>query len=1382
MQLRQSLRLLGMAVILGIPTAALGGLPDLIGTSLSVTPVYSPAHWGDPLSILGEVQNVGSSNAGPFNIGFFLATNQVFSSSAIVFGSQYIGGLNQNTFEIFWTIDIFGDFTVYLPDVNPMPGVTNYYIGMYVNTGNIVPESNTNNNVYFCATPLMLPSGLPHILATSSTPPYTNTTVTFSNVVNDGVGGDVASQTVTIVNDGSALAEITGVSLSGSTNFSITSIADSLQTSFVNPARLSPQNPHALQPFSQEVWVITIQFDPTTNGPLTGTLLITSSDTNNPTTSIVLSGTGAPVPQIALTTPTTLVNFGGQVVDGAGGFETTKDILIQNNGSGPLTVNPNGISLLTGTQFSIVSITSSTQGIITPAAGGTIADNGMETWDIQVTFDPGAVGVFNDALQILSNDPKQPTFIVSLQGQGLNPAQLMASDSAGVIGSRTEVFPSLDASGQKQAVTNILLQNYGGVPLIIPTNGLSFIGTTNYDISTNYGLNVSGAGTTTVNGNYAYAGSVPWLEIRLDPVLGIVITVVFSNSYTNAAYSFYFDPLTTSGGLKNTNGSMVYTTTDPSYLTGWLTNNASGISPVPTVTVNSNLITLVTNNISVTCPFFVSNIVSSTAGVINLLTNSAQIAPNTNETWTVTLVFDPAMAGTLTNTLSIYASNLLTQTTFVAASVSVSGQGLDRPSLVVSNSLSSANGLVMNFGNVLNDGSGGTMGTATLTLSDQGTRPLVISQTGLTLSGGAGFSIGTIYSSQRGIINLSTNSSTIAPTNSEIWTVPITLDPTANGISTATLTIASNDAQSPTQVALSGTGMTPTITLNTPANQLNVSAGAVYNFTWQTTYPIASATITLYLDTDLNPTSGLMPIATGLPITAGSSYAWHVDPAFIGTNYHVYATITDGSVSNGSYAPGNLKIDPVTDFQFLSSITVTNASYVYQYVYNGTSYTGTNQLALGANVVNITNGTAINQVIITRVPSLSQVNAVQYNQLSQVTTTTNANGIVTTLTYDPMGRLVRRQSSNGAVVTYTYNPLGQRTSMTDYTGTTYYGWDDLGRLTAITNGAGLVLSYEYDLAGQETAIVYPGGERIQYTYDNAGRLSTVTNVTHNLAFQYSYDPATGQITKLTRPNGIETDYSYDGMGRLTNILHKTSTGLVAQYGYTLDAMGKATLLTTTLPGVTKLEQYGYDYFDRLTNVIYGDNGVINANDLSISYTYDGNGNRLTMTTRTNNAVTEIRYYNYGSENRLLTVTNQNGVSLDAYTYDPAGNRIQKVTTNSVVLYNYDERNLMTSYVDTTNQITYTCNGDAQRVSQTVNGSLTTYINDPNRSLFEVVQERNSLGTVTASYTFGLTRLATWNGSTATFELTDRLGSVRLVTDSNGTVIQSYNYYTFGTLR
>ena len=973
-------------------------------------------NWGNgsSMSVQLSIANFGSSAySGSFNVAFYLSRDTTITNS----DDYLLGKLTWNTSVISGGYMLPGSAygavaNIPLPSANPFTGnPTNFYVAMWVDCDNQVAESNKSNNknqgagLDRDASTIAITYAVPQILVTNSTAPYTNLTVNFSNVANDGPGNTVGAQTVTVFNTGSAFLTVSGVSLTGNTNFTLTSIVDSAQSRFIIPASL-PQSPLQIYPFGQETWVFNLQFDPTTNGPATGTLTITNNDPNTPVLNITLSGTGVAVPRIALTTPASLINFGGQVNDGAGGFQTTNDIFIQNNGSGTLTVSRNGISLLTGTQFSILSITSSTNGTISLTGGSkTIAPFGSETWDIKVRFDPLTVGVLNDSLKILSNDTNNPTFIVPLQGQGLNPAKLVVADAIGVISNRTEIFPGVDADGPglQQATTNLTLQNYGDVPIIIPTNGLRFNSTTQ---------------------------------------------------------------------------------------------------------------------------FLVGSIVSSTAGVINLLTNSAQLAPDTNETWTVTLVFDPAVAGTLTNTLSIYASNLLTQTTAVITNVPVNGTGLTRASLVVSNSISLTNNLAINFGTVLNDGTGGVEGLATLTLWNRGTTNLIIGQNGLTFSGGAGYSVVSVFSSTRGTVDLTSATiamRTIAPVQAEFWTVTLAFDPAANGLSSSTLSIASNDQQNPTtQIALTGTGATPNITLNTPASQLNVSADSLFTFTWQTTYPLTNALITLYLDANNNPAAGLMSIATGIQNGTGNSYTWQSSPVFIGTNYYVYATMTDGSVTGSNFAAGRLKIDPVGAFQFLSSIVATNASYVYNYAYNGVTYTGTNQLALGANVIYVTNGSAIYQIIITRVPLLAQVDAVQYNQLNQVSTTTNGNGIVTTLTYDQMGRLVRRQSSNGALVTYAYDVLGNRTNMTDYTGTTFYQWDDLNRLTAVTyskdnilgNADDLVLSYEYDLAGNKTAIVYPGGERIQYTYDNAGRISTVTNVTRNLAFKYSYNPANGQLTEI----------------------------------------------------------------------------------------------------------------------------------------------------------------------------------------------------------------------------------------------------------------------------
>jgi len=128
-----------------------------------------------------------------------------------------------------------------------------------------------------------------------------------------------------------------------------------------------------------------------------------------------------------------------------------------------VTVNKNGISLLNGTNFRVISVTSSTQGAINLATGpGTIAGGKTEVWNVVVQFAPVAFGVLNDGLQVASNDPKEPNFVASVQGMGLSPMQLQVLNSTGTSSIVAVAFPGVDADGpdKQQAATNILLRNY----------------------------------------------------------------------------------------------------------------------------------------------------------------------------------------------------------------------------------------------------------------------------------------------------------------------------------------------------------------------------------------------------------------------------------------------------------------------------------------------------------------------------------------------------------------------------------------------------------------------------------------------------------------------------------------------------------------------------------------------------------------------------------------------------------------------------------------------------------------------------------------------------------------------------------------------------------
>ena len=96
-------------------------------------------------------------------------------------------------------------------------------------------------------------------------------------------------------------------------------------------------------------------------------------------------------------------------------------------------------------------------------------------------------------------------------------------------------------------------------------------------------------------------------------------------------------------------------------------------------------------------------------------------------------------------------------------------------------------------------------------------------------------------------------------------------------------------------------------------------------------------------------------------------------------------------------------------------------------------------------------------------------------------------------------------------------------------------------------------------------------------------------------------------------------------------------------------------------------------------------------------------------------------------------------------------------------------------------IAYAYDQDGIRVSETVDGQETRFLVDEELSNGQVVVEYDALGLVKAAYVVGLTRISQDRDGIRKFYLTDGIGSVRLLTDTNGTVTDRYNYDAFGQL-
>ncbi|HEX3152970.1 MAG TPA: choice-of-anchor D domain-containing protein, partial [Gemmataceae bacterium] len=1248
-------------------------LPDLVGfdfrpsgfpTAYMHVEEASPS-WGDQIHIDYAYLNQGAGSTASsqtFSISLYLTTNSTinpatdFRLAHLVNSGFTVPAFNSGSFWI---------FTLTLPASNPLSPLTSgpFTLGAFIDADNTVAETNDSNNInQGTAKDLTTVNILsPAAVVTDSQGSSSDHAINFGSVVTDGVGNALTTQTVTLTDSAArSLLKVlqNGISLTAGTNFHIVNILSNKLSQTVNVAGGNS----LLAANSSEAWTIQLSFDPLATGSLTDTLKIQTDDPANPIINVALSGTGTPQSNLVVTNPSSqTLNFGNVAVDGAGGAKGTATVTLANNGSGPLNVSQNGITVAAG-PFAVTGIVSSTQGTINLATGPkTMAAGGAETWTVSLTFDPTATGLFQVPLTITTDAPLTPTVVVSLLGTGQTPQHLVVVPTSVAFGS----VPA-DGPGLQLATQTVTLTNTGQLPLQVNQNGMTLVTGTHFKIA---------------------------------------------------------------------------------------------------------------------------SVASSTQGVINLGSGPATLAGSSAETWTATLQFDPSAAGSLSDTFRIVSNDPATPT----LNVSLTGTGLDQPILVVTDSDTPNNDLIQGFPATLNDGTGGKSSLQTLTLTNIGTQPLVVSQNGITFTTGTNYQIVSVVSSTNGSINLAAGSGTIAIKSAETWTVTVRFDPLSNGTISDTLHIASNDPVHPTtNVALNGQGVVPTVAAIYPMQAVHVSASRAYRLTWNGVYVPGTGTVSLYYDTDRNSASGLVAIVSSLP-QKQSTYDWQVPAGLVGGTYTIYVKLQDGAVAAANYAAGSLTVDAANSDRLLSAPVTDTAAYSLSYAYNGTTYVAPYALSLGDNTLYPTGGGVTHEYHIFRAATLVDADSTAYDSLSKVTSTTDSNSQTITYTRDLLSRVTHVAYLDGTGVDYTYDASSNLLTMHDATGWQIYGYDVLNRLTSVTysptnninDPAALTIGYQYDLANRLVELDYPSGKRVLYGYDNAGKLTSVTEKNSgqsDLVTNYTYSATTGLLTTETRPNDTQTIYSYDSNGQLIDILHRrTSTqALVLQYHYTLDAANRRTLVVITTPSGTTAQAYAYDDLERLVQVTYSDNnGTIESTDRVVKYTYDLNGNRLTQTTYASgvaNGATETLTYAYGFEDRLQTVTDQGGVVRGRYAYDWRGNTVELVTPTATTLFKYDGRSLLVSADDGTNHVEYQYDGAGRRVAQTVNGLATQFVVDPSSAVYQTLEERASGGSLNAGYVYGLDRIGGVlpGSSSPVYYLKDGLGSVGSLTSSNGSLVGNYS--------
>jgi RHS repeat-associated protein len=407
----------------------------------------------------------------------------------------------------------------------------------------------------------------------------------------------------------------------------------------------------------------------------------------------------------------------------------------------------------------------------------------------------------------------------------------------------------------------------------------------------------------------------------------------------------------------------------------------------------------------------------------------------------------------------------------------------------------------------------------------------------------------------------------------------------------------------------------------------------------------------------------------------------------------------------------------------------------------------------------------------------------QYDNNDNLLVSTDARGVSAHMAYDDLNRPTRRwfNSSNTIGATTNNSPalpsgviasneanyfydsqslpagapsfsrgysMGRLVAITYGTGASagdYFGFDALGRgqlKIQQTGGVNYQTTAAYNNGGALKSVVYPSGRSVAYTYDQAGRSTSVAGylgdgILHTYSTGIIYSPF-GEMTKeqFGTDTPIFNKLWYNVRGQLSEIRDSTTYtspddtswnrgAIVNHYSGQCWGMCGGSNSTTPMtdnngdlkkqdywiPGDEQVSNYYvntnwyfYDGLSRLEHVTetnYTSTTNQSATPWQQAYSYDRFGNRTINQGGTWGGVNNQAFSVDTATNRLGVPSGQSGSMI----YDAAGN-LTNDTYSGQGQRNYDAENLMgTAWANSQWQV-YTYDGSGRRVRRNVNGQET----------------------------------------------------------------------------
>jgi len=414
---------------------------------------------------------------------------------------------------------------------------------------------------------------------------------------------------------------------------------------------------------------------------------------------------------------------------------------------------------------------------------------------------------------------------------------------------------------------------------------------------------------------------------------------------------------------------------------------------------------------------------------------------------------------------------------------------------------------------------------------------------------------------------------------------------------------------------------------------------------------------------------------------------------------------------------------------------------------------------------------------------------VNFTSAGLQTAVTDANGNTTSYTYNGAGQLTSLVDPNGATTNFTYAGAWMA-SMTDGAGrTTSFTHDASGNTTSITDPAGNTTQYLYDAGGQLIATIDPKGAKTANTYTATGQLngqtypdgtSVALDVSKALGLDALGVTLGGPANAAFVPEEQRLSFIQDAKGNFTES-EVNAWGAVVRV---VDVVGRTSAYARDLANrvIESVIPAGIST-GPVAPTAAGTPQIGSSDTLVNDYQWDANGNLLVLEEGaghaphryTNSVIDRITTWTYEPTHyRVASKTDAAGFTT-SYTYDANGNQLSMTdAAGNVTAYAYDQRGLRLSATDPLSHTTtyvYDANGNKTRTTDAAGTNFDVYYDSAGNEILSIDATGSAIERRRSARYDGLNRKVAETGATgeSSSYIYDANSNLAVITDPAGNV-------------